>query len=507
MPDLDIDAARLRNRDAGRSALEVSQPAASALPALNVTGTAQFSGAVTFNGQNDPSKFDVSKTAYGARGNGSSDDTAAIQAAINDAVAWAQNNGGYAEVIIPPAAAYYAINGALKTGSPTYGNAQLTLPVIPATANKVTLVIRGGVSGASGAHWQQTTWQKTGATLVSNGLFANATAQGNSITANGNPCLIGGPAQPAHYGDSNLTYSNMHVVLQGLTLVTPYSASGLNYCGADFSGVAQVSIIDCNITVTGTYAAGQFNNPNGFATGLSKGLLMPANGNNDLCEIRNLSVWGGYTFALFATEHTVIHNARLLYCWSALVVVGNYFNSVSAGHAVYADQVSVEGCTYNVYVLGQGASGVGPYLDCVQMDTESAAPRLRDDLSGALATTQGVMKLTGLYTSASIQTDEATTLQIINGQQPPGPVAALAYTLGTAFLNTYWRWASVLLAGGTVTAVKVGATMGGSAAPAMTAVYSQASAALPLMTVRVPPGGWLEIDGSVKPTTNSWVLD
>ncbi len=450
-------------------------------------------------------QFSVAK--YGALGDGATDDTAAFQSAINAAVTYAQANGGYAEVVVPAASVYYAINGSLVTGGSTLGNAQLTLPVIATTANKVTLVIRGAVSAATGAHWQQTTWQKTGATLVSNGVFANATAQANSITASGNPCLLGGPTQPNHYGDSNLVYSNMHLVLSGLDIVTPFSATGLNYCGIDLSGVAQASIYDCNITVTGTYAAGNFNNPNGFATGLSKGLLMPANGNNDICEIRNLSVWGGYTWGLFATEHTVIHNARLLYCWSALAAVGNYFNSVSAGHAIYADQLSVEGCTYNVYVLGQGASGIGPYLDIVQMDTESAAPRLRDDASGALATAQGTMKLTGLYTASSIQTDAATTLEIINGQQAPGPVAAPSYTLGTAFMNTYWRWASVTLAGGTATAVKVGATMGGASAPAMTTVYSQSSAALPLMTVRVPPGGWFEIDGSVKPTTNQWVLD
>lgn len=452
-------------------------------------------------------QFDVTAAGFGAVGDGVTDDTAAFQGAINAAVKYAAANSGYAEVVVPPAPVYYAINGPLRTGSPTFGNSQLTLPVIAPTANKVTLVIRGAVTAAGGAHWQQTTWQKTGATLVSNGVFANSTAQGNSINANGNPSVLGGPAQPGGYGTSALLYNNMHVVLQGLDIVTPYSATGLNYCGADFSGVAQASVFDCNITVTGTYAAGNFNSPNLLSGGSSKGLIMPSNGNNDVCEIRNLSVWGAYTWALFATEHTVIHNARLLYCWSALALIGNYFGSVAAGHAVYADQLSVEGCTYNVYVLGQGASGIGPFLDCIQMDTESAAPRLRDDLSGALATTQGVMKLTGLYTSSTIQTDEPTTLQIINGQQPPGPATALSYTLGTAFLNTYWRWATVLLAGGTVTAVKLGATMGGASAPAMTAVYSQASGALPLMTVRVPPGGWLEIDGTVKPTTNAWVLD
>ncbi len=63
------------------------------------------------------------------------------------------------------------------------------------------------------------------------------------------------------------------------------------------------------------------------------------------------------------------------------------------------------------------------------------------------------------------------------------------------------------LAGGTVTSVQIGNTMGGASAPSLSTIYSQSSGALPLMTVRVPTGGWIKINGTVTPTTNSWVLD
>jgi hypothetical protein len=433
------------------------------------------------------------------------DDTAAFKQAVNAATTFAQASpAGYAEVVGVPG--IYGIFGALVTGGSTLGNAQIPLPIVATTVNKVTLVVKclESATAATGAHWQQTQFQSTAMTLLSGGVFASSGAQGSSVTAAGNPAIIGGPTQPNHYGDSNLVYSNMNAVLQNVTLVTPLSASGWNYCGADFSGLSQATIRDVNVTVTGTYVANDFNSPANLASGLSKGILMPANGNNDICDIQNLSVWGGYTWALFATEHTVIRNARLLYCWSALTAVGNYFNSVSAGHAIYGDQISVEGCIYNIYILGQGASGIGPYLDIAQMDTESPAPRLRDDNSGALATAQGTVKLTGLYTASSIQTDAATTLQIINGQQPPGVVTAPTYTLGTAFQNTFWRPATVILAGGTVTFVKIGATMGGPSAPTMNTVWTGALSGT--LTVSLPPGGWLEIDGSVKPTTNTWIL-
>ena len=436
------------------------------------------------------------------------DDTAAIQAAINAAVAYAETSpAGLGKAVGAPG--LYGVFGPLVTGGATLGNAQLTLPIPAATSNKIYtgLECLDPEASGNGAYWQQTALQTSGMTLVSGGVFASQGAQNTSITAAGNPSLLGGPTQPNHYGDSNLVFSNMCLSLRGVTLITPLSASGWNYCAADFSGLAQVVIRDVTVAVTGTYADNDFITPNGFSGGASKGILMPANGNNDVCDVQNLSVWGGYAWALLATEHTVMRNCRLLYCWSALGIVGSYFNSVGAGHAIYGDQISVEGCTYNWYVFGQGASGVGPFVDIVQMDTESPAPACRDDGNGGIQYSLGRIKLTGLYTAASIAIP-TTGLEVIDGQQRPGPVTATAIPTGTTPLqNPHWRWANITLAGGTATAVKIGAYMGGAAAPTMAAAYSQSAAALPLSTWRVPPGGWIEVDCTVTPTTNSWVLD
>lgn len=435
-------------------------------------------------------------TTYGATGDGSTDDTAAFQSAIDAAVAYAQANSGYCEVVVPPAAVYYAINGALKTTSS--GNSQLTLPVITTTANKVTLAIVGVENASALFHWEQTSYQKSGATLVSNGIFANATAQANAINNNGEPCVLGGPNQSQGYGGSALKFSNMLIVLRGISIVVPKSTNGLSYSGADFSGIAEANVFDSSFATTGTYAGGDFASPAGFSTGFSKGLMMPANGNNDNNVIRNLSVGGGFAEALFATEHTIIESARLLYCWSALTLVGNYFGGVGASHAVIVDQLSVEGCVNLVRVRGTGQSGIGPFLDIGQLDTEILSPTFVDSGAG-LSTALGTIKLTGLYTPANITTG-VTGLQIINGQQAPGYVAAPTYTLGTAFQNPWWRPATITISGGTVTDVKIGGSVGGASAPTMH------STGLTSGTFRVPSGGWLEIDGTVQPTM-SVVLD
>lgn len=450
----------------------------------------------------------ASTTVTGALVCWATDDTAAIQATINAATVYAQTTGGYAEVYVPPApGAFYGIAGPLRSGGATLGNSQLTLPVIPATANKVTLVIRGAITAATGAHWLQPVFQTDGCTLLSFGVFANQTAQGNSLTAAGNPSLLGGPAQPGGYGTSALGFNNMHIVLQGVELVTTYSSSGFNYCGADFSGMAQATVTDVNIGVTGSYQAGDFGTPTSFAGGFSKGLLMPAAGNNDICAISRLSVWGGYTWALLATEHTVIAGgARLLYCWSAFCPVGTYFNSAGALHAIIADQLSIEGVTNNVFIFGSGQSNIGPFIDVAELDTESAAPTFSDDGNSGMLWALGRIKLTGQFTAGSISLP-ATRMEIISAQQAPGPVTAPTLTLGTPLRNNFFRWATVTIAGGTLTAVKIGQTMGGASAPSMTTLYSQASGSLPLMTVRVPPAGWIEVDGTVAPTTWSWEVD
>ncbi|MFF9171734.1 MULTISPECIES: hypothetical protein [unclassified Streptomyces] len=346
-------------------------------------------------------------------------DTSAIQSAINAAVSWAQANGGAARVFVPVSTGFYGVAGALVTGGTTKGNAQITLPVIPDTGRKVVLTIEGATNGASVQHWNQAVPQTAGSTLVSFGVNASIGAQTSTINANGNPAVIGGPTQPNGYGTSAGVFSNLLVTLKGLSILTAYSNYGLTYSAFDLSGVANGHVEDVAYGTTGTVPSGDFASVNNFASGISIGGLMPANGNNDYCVVRNVTCHGGYTYGLFATEHTTAIDVRILYSWSGFCVVGHYFGSGGATHAIKALQLSVEACTNNVYFVGYGSSGIGPFLDIDQLDTETSVPTFADNTSGAgLAAARGTVKLTGLYTAANVNTGgKPTGLKIVDGQK------------------------------------------------------------------------------------------
>jgi len=58
--------------------------------------------------------------------------------------------------------------------------------------------------------------------------------------------------------------------------------------------------------------------------------VMPANGNNDLCTVRNVTCHGGFCICFLYDRNAVIDSMRILYSWSALCPISTYFGSVGA---------------------------------------------------------------------------------------------------------------------------------------------------------------------------------
>lgn len=443
-------------------------------------------------------------TATGAMVMWATDDTAAFIAATNAARTYALGHGNMAQVWAASPGKFFCVAGPLIKGGSTLGNAQVPVAPVPVAAGKVTIEFAGPVTQAALFHWNQSSQPQTsGTAIVSFGLYANGTAQVNDINANGNPCVIGGPTQPNGYGTTALLFSNVLISFKNVSIFNSFSASGLSYGAVDLSGCAEAQFQDFAYGTTGLFS--DLQNPVPLSANLSIGLLLPANGNNDLNVLRNVSCIGGYTRALYATEHTVIEAARITYCWSALAVIGSYFNSVGASHAVVVDQISVEGCTRHVEVIGSGQSGQGPVINITgQLDTEGNPIIYDGSNNGNGGFALGTINVTGFNPP---QVPNPTGIRVVNLLVQPGKQTTPTFTLGTALMNPYWTYITVTISGGTLTGIDLGvsnlglASLGGSTAPTM------AATGLTSGTFRLPPGAWIRLNGTVLPTVNLWVAD
>ncbi len=369
----------------------------------------------------------ASTTISGALVMWATDDTVAFQAAIDAAVAYALLHSYTATIKIPAATGrFYGIGGALKTGGATKGNSQLTIPVVPTTGDKLTITFEGPADAAAVQHWEQLVPQTNGATLVSFFVHASTSAQTTSINNGGNSAVIGGPSQPGGFGIGPGVYSNIHAAFTNLSILTSHSAFGLTLSALDLSGIANASLNNFAYGTAGSVTGTDYQNPPVFATGLVIGLLMPAPGNNDLCVVRNVTCHGGYTYGFFASEHCDIYAMRILYCWAGFCPVGTYFSSVGSTHAIVATNLSIESCTYVLYLIGAGSGGLGPFLH-LRIDTETSTPRFGDNDSGlGSASARGDVYLSGLYTAASLILDHPVGYDIADGQRSYPFVAVAA---------------------------------------------------------------------------------
>jgi hypothetical protein len=414
--------------DVGKAILVKGAGAAGVTTLVTTIASRQSATQVTLSAANASGGAVSSKLVMWA-----TDDTVAIQAAIDAAHAYGLLHGAATVLFPAPTGRFYGVAGALVSGGTTKGNAQLTLPIVVTTSAKVTLTLLGAGDAAGVQHWEQTVPQTSGSTLVSFKVHASSGAQTTSINAAGNSCVIGGPSQPGGYGVAPGVFSNMNLVVRDLSILTTHSANGLTMSAMDLTGLANAGIHNFAYGTAGTVAGNDYASPGGFANGLAPGLLLPASGNNDNVVLTNITCHGGYTYAIFVTEHADISNMRILYCWAGFCPVGTYYNSVGSTHAIVATLLSIEACTYVVYVIGQGSGGLGPFLH-LRIDTETSTPRFGGNSSGAgLTSARGDVVLTGLYTAANLTLDAPCGFDIVDGQKSfPATSVSADYT-ATAF--------------------------------------------------------------------------
>lgn len=381
--------------------------------------------------------FSVKK--YGAAGDGTTDDTAAIQAAINAAFA-----AGGGQVYFPQAV--YAVNGPLVTtvNSVTAWNAQLYIP-FNAVANNgidISFISDYGVDAAVGPYFagQQAVRQTNRAVLLSNQNFTGAVSNGNE------PVVLGGPNPTGGYGSGAAVFNNVNIYWDGVSIVVP-NVPDHGIGGVDFRGCAKA--LGGSYSCLPNAAPGTMTLPSG--AGWSFGWAGPNNGNNDKSVLRDATVYA-QTYGYLLGEHTFSESLRAISCFHSYGIIGT-FNGAGAEHVCTMVNCSAEAIATggsHMILIGQGAQ------IRATLDIEDTTLKIVDQSSSTPAT--GQIDVYGLFTNFATNLPANTSqVKIVNLKQPTGywSGAPAVPSSTTAVQNTSGRDALVAISGGTFTAITV----------------------------------------------------
>lgn len=371
-----------------------------------------------------PWQFNVQSSPYNAAGDGVTNDTSAIQSAIDAASAYAAANNGYAEVLFPPAT--YLLSSAGRTDR--NGNAQLALPVIGETANKLTIALLGVADAASMPHWNATAAQRNGVVLKSTWNATDLSGTSNEGSVIGGPTLAGGYV-------SGAKYSNCNIVIKGIQVQVPFTARGSDTSGIDLRGMANAHIEDAAF-----FPAATPNQLNATYTtpGWSFGIAMPVPGNNDLSVMRNCSVEGA-TYGFYLGEHLSADRLAAIYCYTGMLS-GGFFSSVGQQHYNWVGGASIEACVNGVHIVAGGkvvidALSVEGSMNHVVDSTGNATGRI--DLGGIIS---------------NIVVSNPCGVKVTYLDRKPGAVTAPTLSGSTiALRNPFWRDVAVQVNNGSAT--------------------------------------------------------
>lgn len=261
-----------------------------------------------FNGATE--EFNV--VDYGATGDGSTDDTAAIQAAIDAAEA-----AGGGVVYFP--AGVYVVGGALQDTSRS--NAQLLLPLVDAVdSEQITIVLRGATPPPA-------VMSVVGATPLPDG---HSVIKGTLNTGAGG-ALLGGQGPAGSFED----FTFVHCKIENLTFRLPSNPvlTALNLAYVTAVELDNV-IVDC-----GSYYIQGLTEP---TTTTSRAIRLPKNNNGAFTRLGAVNVVGFY-IGYELGEHTVGVQVGAWGCKQAAVfaTASNHASKFERFMAVHCERVLV----------------------------------------------------------------------------------------------------------------------------------------------------------------------
>jgi hypothetical protein len=385
---------------------------------------------------------------FGAKGNDVDDDLAAINACVETAVQGALDNGSfYAEIQFDRER--YKMSSPTAKGGAGQGNAQVPLPVVvPEDSQKLTLKLKGYNSGSC-MHWAQTDSLKMGTVLRS-------TLTGQSVDGTwGFPSVIGGPAGQVGTNPLAPWYSNLHLMMDGVSVMTPQDPS---FIAVDGRGIAQMSLRDLFVTVNANpsdLSASPPSNSNGI------GVYWPSPGNNAVLDCSNVTVQG-YFLSMGLAEHFVSNRLLILHANRAFYFAGTRSGHTGSttNHSIAIQYACVEG-VQTVVQMDPNASDMVAF-SIAELDLEligSTQPHIADagnKLVGDIGWNDYQLakpRMSGTLDGNAVAAG-GKNLRIIDRKTARG-ASALTLPASTAAGDVLWRDRRIHVGGGTLTAVVV----------------------------------------------------
>lgn len=378
------------------------------------------------------------------------DDTAAIQSAINAATAYAQAHNGFGEVLFGNK--IYIIAGALvQTQAVGGGNWQIGLPnITPGSATQVVLALTGVMKTTPLMHWVQTNPQQCGTVLASVITNGNATGGGS----NGPSSIIGSPVNG--FGGEPGTYSNCVVKVNGIGTLVPYNST---VCGMDLFGMVEADVenfwcMAAAVVPTSSAPIPNMSTPSNITNQYTFGIRMPTTGSQTVCRLTNFSC-EGLCYGFCPSEWTVAHDVHCMY---NIVCIAPWAGGVTMVHSIIIFNAQCENSTNALGMNGTGTARI----DIYDLQTESISSG--NTIFDTTNQMQGTIHLraqgsSGNYTASGWLSGSTggRQLKIINEMTTPGPIASpqAAVASGSPWFNGYTRDAFMTLSATTITAVSV----------------------------------------------------